>query len=125
MFSENEMEVYELTDEDIKNVDKIYEEVYSKWEWNYGASPKYSVMKERRIEGFGKLEVYMDVKSGKIEDISFYGDYFGNGDSSVLAEIMKGKNLEETELRTALKDVDIRHYFNNLSLDQFMSIIME
>lgn len=125
MFSENEMEVYELTAEDIKNVDKLYEEVYSKWEWNYGASPKYSVMKERRIDGFGKLEVYMDVKSGKIEDISFYGDYFGNGDSSELAEILKGKNLEETELRSALKGVDITHYFNNLTLDQFISIIME
>ncbi len=125
MFSENDMEVYELTDEDIANVDKLCEEVYSKWEWNYGASPKYSVVKERRIDGFGKLEMYMDVNGGKITDISFYGDYFGNGDSEDIREKLIDVNLEESDIRSALSDVDINHYFNNLSLDQFISIIME
>ncbi|MDO5717732.1 MAG: lipoate--protein ligase [Tissierellia bacterium] len=124
MFRENDMVEYNLTDEDIANVDKLYEDIYSKWEWNYGASPKYTVLKERRIEGFGKLEIYMDIKGGKIKDISFYGDYFGNGDSKELTEILRDVNLEEKSLREKLDSVDINYYFNNLNLDEFINLIL-
>lgn len=114
MFKENEMEAYELTEDDIKNVNKLRDDVYKTWEWNYGASPKYTVLKDRRFDGVGKIEVYMNIVKGKIEDIAFHGDYFCSDSPEQLAEILKGKNLEEQEIRDAIKDIEINHYFSNL-----------
>ena len=37
---------------------------YDTWEWNYGNSPAYAIVKERRFDGCGKLEVHMNVEKG-------------------------------------------------------------
>lgn len=74
---------YELTDEDWKNVYKISEERYQKWEWNYGKSPAFNVQESHKFDS-GLLDVRLDVKKGVIENCIIYGDFFGLGDVSVL-----------------------------------------
>jgi len=126
MFRENAMEPYILSEQDLVSVRALRDRVYANWDWNYGASPAYSVRKERRIEGCGKLEVHMDVsKNGVIGQAAFYGDYFGNGDSAELAELLKGCRLEESALRAALQHTDVGLYFNNLELESFLSVLLQ
>ncbi len=55
MFRENGMEHYGLTVDNLTAVKKLKDEVYSTWDWNYGASPAHSIQKARRVEGCGKL----------------------------------------------------------------------
>jgi len=81
------MQPYALTQADIAAVEAIQAARYDRWEWNYGISPPCDVLRRRRVEGCGKLEVHMDVaKGGAITALAFYGDYFGNGDSAELAQ---------------------------------------
>ena len=124
MFKEYAMQTYALTPDDLKAVRRLRDTVYSRWDWNYGSSPAYSLCKERRVEGCGKIEVHMDVGEGKIRGIAFYGDYFGNGDSAELALKLQGLPLEENALRRALEDTDIGLYFNHLGQDEFVSILL-
>lgn len=125
MFREYGLVPYALTSEDREAVVKLQNEVYDAWEWNYGASPAYTIRKERRVEGCGKVEVFMDVKQGLINEISFYGDYFGNGDAAFLAPLLTGLRLEEHELADAIAGVDIGEYFHNLDAKSFLAILTE
>lgn len=126
MFHEFDMSLYFLSDEETSAVKRLQDEVYSKWDWNYGRSPEYQVRKERRIEGCGKITVLLDVgKQGKINDITFFGDYFGNGDQSELRQILLGQQLDEENLSNALDGIDISQYFNNLDKDKLLKILLQ
>ena len=47
----NAMGEYKLTEDDKAAAALLYDRRYSKWEWNYGASPPYNTRNSRRIEG--------------------------------------------------------------------------
>lgn len=125
MFRENEMEEYVLSPGDLAAVAKLQAEVYDTWDWNYGKSPAYSIRKERRVEGCGKVEVHMNVAQGVVTDAAFYGDYFGNTDAAEIAALLKGHRLEAGELAELFKDTPVGEYFHNLGVGTFISILTE
>ena len=125
MFKEYDLRGYELSPEDMRRVVDLQNSVYDTWEWNYGHSPAYSIVKERRVEGFGELQIHMDAQGGVIREVAFYGDFFGSGDIRELAILVKGKKAEEGELRKALFGADIGKYFFRMDLDTFISIILQ
>lgn len=122
----NDMGGITLTESDQSAVRRLKDEIYSRWEWNFGASPAYTVRKSRRFEGCGKVDAYISVgKKGIIENVTFYGDYFGNGDSSELAAKLKGVCIERAALLAALGGINIGDYFNNLKMADFLSILLQ
>ena len=126
LLCEGEVVPRELSRAEHSEIELLAETKYRTWEWNYGHSPACSIRKERRVEGCGKLEIHMDVaRGGDITALSFYGDYFGNGDGQELAGRLIGVPLEESALRAALEGVDIGHYFNAMDLDTFLSILLQ
>lgn len=126
MFRENSMQYRALTAEDETAVLRLRDEVYSRWEWNFGASPEYSVRKSRRVDGCGQIDVYLSVgPNGIIDDAVFYGDYFGNADPAELTAKLKATSMERSALAAALADVNISLYFNNLKTEDFLSILLQ
>ncbi|WP_313529099.1 lipoate--protein ligase [Anaerotignum sp.] len=124
VFAENPVETYELTQKDIAAIEKIKEERYAQWDWNYGKSPEYTVQKERRIDGCGKIEAHMNTKDGRIVEVKFYGDFFGVCDHAEVSDALIGCELKREALEKALKNMDIEKYFHGLSLDQFIDILL-
>jgi len=124
MFEEYGLRPYELTPSDLATVRRLQTEVYAQWSWNYGASPRYQIQKERRIEGCGKLEVYLDVEKGYIRKCKFYGDYFGNRESDELAALLQDCPAEADALRERLEGVPIGEFFNALDLETFISVLV-
>jgi lipoate-protein ligase A len=125
MFRENKLLPYELSPQDLLGVRALQKEVYNTWEWNYGASPAYSLRKERRVEGCGKLEIHMNVERGVIADIAFFGDYFGSEDPAGLTALLRGRRLEREEISSLLAGLDLDAYFHNLDAERFLDILME
>jgi len=125
MFRENPLTRRELTEEDLAATRRLWEKRYGTWEWNYGASPAYSIRKDRRIEGCGRVEVSLNLSEGVIAAIAFHGDYFGNADSTFLAALLTGRRLEERALRESLSGTDIGHYFAGLDLESFLAILLQ
>ena len=114
---------YELSDEDIKNINKLVEEKYSTWEWNFGNSPKYSLNNELKYPG-GHVEFNLDVKDGTIKNIKFFGDFFGKEDVSFIEDKLKNIKHSEDSIKDALKDVNIDNYFLNCNIDILVDGIM-
>lgn len=124
MFKDEKFEEYKLTEKDIVNIKKIKEERYDKWEWNYGNSPKYNILKERRFEGCGKIELYLVVENGKIKEFKSRGDYFGNGDTNDIEEKLIDCSLKEEDVRNAIAGLNIGNYYSNLSIEDFINLII-
>ncbi len=124
MIKENNMETYELTEADKESVKELRKK-YDAWDWNYGRSPTYSIRKERRIEGCGKIQLFMEVEKGVIKDFTSRGDYFSLDDSSDLVNKIAGVKNNKESLEKALSGVDIDRYFKGLSLEQFIDIILQ
>lgn len=123
--SENEpMTEYAWTDADMAVVEEIKKERYGTWQWNYGKSPAYSVQKERRIDGCGKIEAHMNTEKGIIQDIKFYGDFFSLFDHDELSAKLVGAELKKENLLAALEGVEIANYFHGLSKEEFVDILL-
>ena len=125
MEEDSPMGRHAFTKEEMARVEEIRRNRYGLWEWNYGYSPRYRIKKERRVEGCGTLLVSMDAKDGRIENLEFYGDYFGNGDTAELADALRGCRLEKEALLAALYDVNVERYINHLSKEQLAQILTE
>jgi lipoate-protein ligase A len=126
MFTAFNMKEYILSKEEEAGVDKLNEQIYSQWSWNYGASPPHNIRKTRRIEGCGKIEILLDVgENGLINNAAFYGDFFGTGDTEELTELLKGRRLEYAELAAIINDINISRYFYNADTETFLSLLLE
>ena len=126
LVSSFEMKELTISDEQNTIVEKLKENVYSKWSWNYGNSPPYSLRKVRRIQGCGKIEILLDVTTnGIIEHITFNGDFFGELEPNELAKKLIGCHLEEKELKTLLDNIEINRYFHALNNNDFQTLLLE
>ncbi len=126
MRSAFDMRDFTLTPAQIAEVDELNKKVYAQWAWNYGKSPAYTLRKVRRIEGCGKIEVFLDVeKEGIIKNAAFYGDFFGNKDPAELGNILMGHHFQYDEIKTIFKDMDISQYFHALKTEDLLELMFE
>lgn len=125
MTEQNGLKPYLLTEDDQAAIKKIQLERYATWDWNYGKSPAHSIRKERRIEGCGKIQVFLEVEKGNITAFTAHGDYFGSGNVSDLEKLLVGCKPNEESLKDALTGVDINFYFKNLTVDELIRIILQ
>lgn len=118
----NEVPEYKLTEQDWEKIHEISKERYQNWDWNYGLSPESNVKHSKKFP-VGIIDLRMNIKEGRIEDIKIYGDFFGVGDVADIEDLLRGKRYEEQEVHDALKDTDIKHYFGNLEFDDFIGLV--
>ncbi len=59
---------YLLSEAEIEQIEKLADEKYRKWEWNYGKSGNYNYEKTQRYD-FGTVEIYATVRDGILEEI--------------------------------------------------------
>lgn len=114
---------YELTQEDIKEIELLQKNRYATWEWNYGHSPSYTLRKVKRFDMVGNIEILLSVKESRIDKISFYGDYFGQ-DISPLVEKLIETRYEKADIKQQLKEVNIDRYFKGLSKEDFIEFLV-
>ncbi|MGD6801523.1 lipoate--protein ligase [Rossellomorea aquimaris] len=122
IFDVNEIEEYELTEEDWKNINELSEERYGNWNWNYGKSPKFNLQHSHRFP-VGSIDIRLEVNKGLIENCKIYGDFFGVGDVSDIENKLIGLKYEKAEVEHALEGVEIPHYFGNVTKEDIINLI--
>jgi len=113
---------YKLTDEDWQKIHELSKERYQNWDWNYGRSPKFNLQRTKRFP-VGSIDLRLTVEKGHIENCKIYGDFFGVGDVSEIEEKLKGIRYERSDIATALEEVEIRHYFGNITKEEFIELV--
>lgn len=112
----------QVTDDDQKEIDKLYEQYYNNWDWVYGKSPEFTVKKRQHFD-YGTIDARLNVDDGKINNIKFYGDFFGPEDVSALADKLTGVKYDRDDLASALADVDLAKYFVGISKEQWVDLL--
>jgi lipoate---protein ligase len=113
---------YVLTEQDWEKIHELSKERYQNWDWNYGKSPKFNLQHSHRFP-VGQIDVRFEVNKGIIENCKIYGDFFGVGDVTEIEDKLTGLKYEKSQITAALEDVDIKHYFGNISKEDFINLI--
>ncbi|MCI4619795.1 lipoate--protein ligase [Priestia megaterium] len=113
---------YKLTEKDWETIHQISKERYQSWDWNYGKSPKFNLQHSHRFP-VGQIDVRLEVNKGKIDACTIYGDFFGVGDVQEVQEKLTGVRYEKASIEQALEDIDIPHYFGNITKEEFGELI--
>ena len=123
MLKEN-MEHITLNKDDIRMIENIEKDKFSSWEWNYGNTPKFNITKSVRFEG-GKVEVQQDIKNGVIQKCSIFGDFFCDGDISIIQNSVIGCKYESSEIKSALQNCNADKMLYLINLDQLVTCFVE
>lgn len=113
---------YVLTNDDWEKIYELSKQRYQNWDWNYGKSPKFNLQHSHRFP-VGQIDVRLEVNKGAIENCKIYGDFFGVGDVKDIEEKLLNVRYEKAEIGRAMSEMDIPHYFGNLTKEDFINLI--
>jgi lipoate-protein ligase A len=117
----NNLEIYEYSEADTANIQRLADERYSTRAWNYGNSPNFSYRHSFRYEK-GTLEICVNSSGGMIKDVCFYGDFFGtNPDITILVNALTGAEYSREGIKLAVEGLEISDFIAGLSKEQFLS----
>lgn len=117
MYPDSKM--YSYTEEDFAGINKLKDEKFSQWEWNFGYSPKYDFEKMIRTEG-GSVEFHLNVEKGVIKDIKIYGDFFHKHDIETIEKSLVGINHDYDSIMENLSHFSFNEYFKNIRVEEFV-----
>ena len=117
MYSDSEL--YELTDSDIDAINRLVDEKYGTWDWNFGHSPNYNFQKGIKTNG-GHVEINLEVIKGKIKDVKIFGDFFSPSDVGELEDLLIGTSHERDAIEKLLATVGIENYMTNVTVKELV-----
>lgn len=111
-----------LSETELTAIQKLSDEKFSTWDWNFGRSPMYSIDKKIRTLG-GTIQVLMNVKSGHIHDLQFYGDFFSKHDPTELSKQLIGLPHEKNIIEQTLHKLNVEEFFNNATVEEITGLL--
>lgn len=118
----DEVKTYQLTETDWQKIETISDEYYRNWDWNYGRSPEFDLVRRQRF-AIGSIEAQMNVSDGKINKIKIYGDFFGLGEISDVEKQLTGVRYDRGELEKVISQIDLKKYFGNIETKDLVDLI--
>ncbi|MFC6294935.1 lipoate--protein ligase [Lactiplantibacillus daoliensis] len=115
---------YQVTPEQQKAIDKIYEDYYANWDWVYGKSPEFSVKRRQHFD-MGTIDARLQVTDGHIQNIKFFGDFFGSGDVHDVEKALTGLRYDHNVIAEKLADLDLNRYFTGIPREDVIDLIAE
>lgn len=114
---------YDFSAFDMAEMLSLRDSKYATWDWNYGKSPEYNILKERRFSS-GGVSLYLQVQKGIIQSAHIFGDFFGNGDIAELEQTLTGVAIREDSIRTALEKLNSDEYISGLTREELVQMIV-
>lgn len=119
-----EMIEYKFSKEELDEIEKNRREKFGNWNWNFGSNPNAEIVRERRYPA-GKTQLFINTKNGVIEDIAFFGTFFGvKSDLTEVRELLKGVKYSAKEISEALSAIDTTSYFAGFTLEELTDAIV-
>ena len=111
-----------LTAQELEQVQRLRDEKYATWDWNYGKSPAYDMVNHRRFPG-GTLEVRMNAKHAVIQEIAFTGDFLSRRELTPLTDALRGCAVEPEAVMRVLQQFPLPEYFGSITAEEVRDTI--
>ncbi|UUV98017.1 lipoate--protein ligase [Vagococcus luciliae] len=118
----NDVNEYKLTEEDWKKINAISDKLYRNWDWNYGRSPEFDIVRRKRYP-IGSIEAKMNVSDGEIKEIRIFGDFFGLGQIADVEDILTGIKYDKESISKAVDKIDVKKYFGNIEASDLIELL--
>ncbi|MBE7036038.1 MAG: lipoate--protein ligase [Ruminococcaceae bacterium] len=106
-----------------REIEKLRDEKYATWAWNFGYSPQYAYHRQKRYP-FGTVEVQMDIgRESVIQDCRFYGDFFSKEHPEKLADKLKGVRHEWQAVEEILSSENVSLYIQGMSREELIELL--
>ena len=115
------VEPYVLSEEDLREIRALRDTKYATWEWNYGHAREFEMIREAKFDA-GLVTVRLTAEDGRIKDISFSGDFFGNGEIEDLEKALRGVILDN-RLEKKLEELNLSEYMAGISPHELAGLI--
>ncbi|MBQ7551612.1 MAG: lipoate--protein ligase [Bacteroidales bacterium] len=113
---------YSFSPTDIQAIEKLRDEKYSTWKWNFGKSPKSDYHKMIHTAG-GNIEVFISINQGMIDNFQLQGDFFAKKEIQPLEQQFIGQPYHENSIRQILQQTAVEDYFYQITQDDFIKLI--
>jgi lipoate-protein ligase A len=117
-------DLYTLGKEELKKIQKIKDERFGLWEWNYGRNYSFQKTKKAKFQG-GTLEITFEVKNGLITQVKVYGDFFGIKTNTDLEELLLNKPYHKESLEKLFQDNEVDRYFYLITKEEIIDLLFE
>ena len=113
---------YNYTAADLEAIARLREERFGNRDWNFGASPACAVSNVKKFPA-GLMEAHFNVRTGRICDLSIFGDYFFRRPTEDFCKQLEGYPYEHGALAARLGEVLVEEYFTGISADDLLSLL--
>ena len=113
---------YQLSAEDLASIQRLANEKFAQWEWNYGRSPKATLTHSARL-ACGTVEIHLKIAENRIVFCQFGGDFLGNLPTSEVESALNGVVYEANAIRECLKKMEIGQYFDGVEVDDLVNLM--
>lgn len=113
----------EITMEDMEEIRKT-QELMGRKEWIYGRMPQHTEVRKLRLPDVGSVEVYLEIKDGKILDLNLVGDFFimGDVDGEIIAPL-RHQPFTREGVAAALQGHDLSQVVRGLTTEGWLQVL--
>ena len=122
LFDEADVENYDFTEHDIKQINIIRLEKYANPEWIINNTPNFSFRNSKRFPA-GKVEIFLDVERGIIKSCGIFGDFLGILPVGELEEKLINQLHDFGVLSEILAKIDLRLYLGGVKLEELLECL--
>ena len=112
-----------FTDEQKAAIQKLSDEKYSRWEWNFGKSGEFTARVSRRFP-YGKIDVGYTSDRGIITDIHIGGDFFGVGDIDEFCKKLLELRIKPEYASVLAASEDVGKYISGAEPEDFAGLFI-
>ena len=114
---------YQLSEEDLANIQQLTDKKFATWEWNYGRSPKATLTHSARL-ACGTVEIHLTLAENRISSCRFGGDFLGNLPATDLESALIEVIYDTENIRKRLSSFTIGAYFDGVTMEELIRLIL-
>lgn len=111
-----------LSDAQLSEVQRICDDKFSTWEWNFGRSPKASFHSSSKYP-CGTVTADWSIVHGSVDSLSFGGDFLGNLPAAQLAGKLNGLRFDREVMLDALNKEPVGRFFDGITADGLIELL--
>lgn len=117
-------ELYELTPDDIAEVERLAAEKYSRPEWTFRAVQPMDIKCSAKYDG-GIIDIMLKVENDRVAACRIFGDFMSVDDPSALEEAVAGAEFSPEGIRAAISGLPLNNILGGITGEQFIECIFK